>query len=261
VILRYLILGLALAAPASARDGPWIVAPAALAALAAEVAGPSARVEAREDEETAVSAYCSGLGAQTADALLLHRRLLDRERRSCESEAISTEPERILGVIGLALDGAPANVTRRHLWRAFAREISEDGKLVPNPARSWRDVDPTFADRPIALRLGVPAPLVEELILVPGCLGASGYAKLDRARLCRVLRDDLPSGPDPVVIRPLDGGGDPIEGIAPHGADLSSGRYPLARRLYLYVKRPHLPGIPGLADLLRRPAPGLVRAP
>jgi len=263
VIRRYLALlaVLALAAPAEARDAPWIVAPAALAGTAADFAGPAAQVESNSDDEAAVTSYCAGLGAQAPDALLLHRRLLDRERRSCENEAISPEPERVLGIIGLALDGAPGPLTRRHLWRAFANEVSKDGELVPNQTRSWREIDPSFPDRPIALRVSVPAPLVEELVLAIGCLGASGYAKLDRARLCRVIRSDLPDGPAPIVLRPLDGTGDPIEGIAPAGPDLSSGRYPLARRLYLYLKRPHLPGIPGLSGLLERRPPGLAQAP
>jgi len=237
------------------------VVPAALAGIAADFAGPAVRIEAREDDEAAVAGYCAGLGAQAPDALLLYRRLLDRERQSCASEAVSPEPERILGIIGLALEGTPANITRRHLWRAFAREVSEDGKLVSNGVRSWREVDPAFADRPIALRVTAPTPLVEELILAVGCLGSNGYAKLDRTRLCRSLRDDLPGAPNPVVIRPLDGIGDLVEGIAPTAAELASGRYPLARRLYLYVKRPHLPGVPGLADLSRRAARGLVRSP
>jgi phosphate transport system substrate-binding protein len=257
-----LLLGLALAQPAGARDAPWIVAPAALAGVAADFAGPAARIEAREDDEAAVTAYCSGLGAQAADALILPRRLLDRERRGCAGEAISPEPERVLGLAGLAVEGSPAALSRRHLWRALAREVSsDDGKLEPNRVRSWREVDPSFLDRPIAFRLEAPAPLVEELVLAIGCLGAAGYAKLDRARLCRSLREDLPSGPAPLVIRPLNGGGDAVEGIAPAATEISSGRYPLARRLYLYAKRAHLPGIPGLAELLHRETPGLAQIP
>jgi phosphate transport system substrate-binding protein len=255
------LLGLVLATPANARDASWLIAPPALAGIAAGFAGPAARIEVKDDDEAAVTAYCTGLGAQTADGLLLHRRLLDRERRSCETEAISSEPERILGIVGLALDGSPAILSRRHLWRAFAREVSADGKLVRNRVRSWREVDPTLPDRPISLRVGAPVPMIEELIFAVGCLAASGYAKLERTRLCRGLRDDLPDGPNPIVLRLLDGTGDPIEGFAPTGPDLASGRYPLARRVYFYLKRPHLPGIPGMAELLRRDAPGLTPIP
>lgn len=255
------LLGLVLATPADARDVPWLIAPPALARIAAGFAGPAARIETKDDDEASVTAYCAGLGAQSVDGLLLHRRLLDRERRSCETEAIASEPERILGLVGLAIEGSPAILSRRHLWRALAREVSADGKLVRNRVRNWREVDPDLPDRLISFRIDAPAPMIEELILAVGCLGASGYAKLDRTRLCRSLRDDLPDGPYPVVLRLLGGIGDPVEGIAPTGLDLAFGRYPLARRVYLYVKRPHLPGIPGLAELLGRNAPGLLPIP
>lgn len=255
------LLGLILAGPAAAREAPWLIAPLALTAIAAGIGGPGARVETKDGEDEAVTAYCRGLGAHTADALLLTRRLLDRERRSCEAEAIVAEPERQLGLVGLALDGSPAALTRRHLWRAFAREVSADGKLVPNQARSWREIDPAFPDRPIALRVAAPMAVVEALVFASGCLGAAGYAKLDRARLCRGLRGGLPEGPDPVIVRPLGAPGDPVEGIPSTGPDLASGRYPLARRVYLYVKRSHFAGIPGLSELLAREAPGLTPAP
>lgn len=255
------LIAAGLATPAAARDAPWVIAPPALVEAAAGIAGSGARIETRDDEEDAVATYCRGLGAQTADALLLTRRLLDRERRSCEAEAIAAEPERVLGLAGLALDGSPAALTRRHLWRALAREVSADGKLVPNRVSSWRQVDPAFPDRPIAFRLEAPAPMIDALILSAGCLGATGYAKLDRKRLCQGLRNDLPTGPDPIVVRPLMTPADPVEGIAPTETEIAAGRYPLARRVYLYLKRPHLPGVPGLSALQTRAPGGLFRDP
>ena len=258
----FILIAIVHAAPAAARDAPWLIAPPALIEVARGLGGPAARIEAREEEE-AVTVYCQGLGAQTADALVLPRRLLDRERRSCEAEAIPGEPERLLGLIGLVLEGPFVDLTRRHMWQAFARETSEGGKLASNRARSWHEIDPALPDRPIALRLEATTPLADALILAIGCLGAAGYAKLDRARLCHGMRADLPQGPDPVVIRPLTPGGQgqAIEGVAPTTRDLATGRYPLARRVYLYLKRAHLPGIPGLSALLQRDAPGLVPVP
>ncbi len=255
------LFAIGLAGPAAARDVPWVIVTPALEPIAAAIAGPAAKVEARSEEEDAVTAYCKGLGAQTADALLMTRRLLDRERRSCEAEAISAEPERVIGIVGLVVQGGPPGLTRRHLWRAFAKEISLDGKLAPNRARTWRDVDPSFPETPIALALAAPASMVDALVLSTGCLGAAGFATLDRKRLCHGLREDLAAGPDPVFIRPLGSPGAPIEGIGPSEDDISAGRYPLARRVYLYVKRPHLPGIPGLYEVLKRDPGTLVRQP
>ena len=255
------LLAIGFAAPAAARDAPWVIATPALEPVAAVIAGPGAKIESRPDEEDAVTAYCKGLGAQTADALLIARRLLDRERKSCEGEAISAEPERVLGIAGLSVHGGPPGLTRRHLWRAFAREISVDGKLVPNRARTWRDVDPSLPETPLALRVTVSASMVDALVLATGCLGAAGYAKLDRKRLCHGLREDLPDEPAPIVIGPLDSSGEPIEGVAPTEADISAGRYPLARRAYLYLKRTHLPGIPGLYALPGRDPGVLLRQP
>lgn len=235
--------------PAMARE-VWVVAPPALTATARDLAGSGAQIEARP-EEAAIDAYCAGLGAQTPDALLLTRRLLDRERTRCAAEAIATDPERVLGVIGLAVEAPFPGLTRRQLWRAIAEVLPVDGALRPNGLTTWSQVDAALPDRPLALRLEAPAPLVEALILAPACVGAPGYAKLDRARLCRGLRGDLPAAPDPVILRVLapPESGIAIEGIAPIPDDIFSGRYPLARRVYLYLKRPHLAGIPGLAAL------------
>ncbi len=254
-------LAVGFAVPAAARDAPWVIAVPALEPVAAAIAGSGARIEAKADEEEAVTAYCKGLGAQTADALLITRRLLDRERRSCEGEAISAEAERVLGIAGLTIEGGPPGLTRRHLWRAFAQEISVDGKLAPNPAKTWRDVDPSLPETPLALRTAAPASMIDALVLTAGCLGAAGYATLDRKRLCHGLRQDLPDGPAPLVIGPLGAAGDPVEGIGPTETDISAGRYPLARRVYLYLKRPHLPGIPGLYTLLSADPGTLLRRP
>jgi len=253
-----LLLAAVPAAPGSARE-VWIVAPAALTETARDLAGPQAEIELRA-EEAAIEAYCAGLGAQTPDALLLTRRLLDRERTRCAAEAIAAEPERVLGMVGLSVEAPFPDLTRRQLWRAIAEFLPEDGGLRPNRLKTWAEVDPALPDRPIALRLDAPAPLVEALILAPACVGAPGYAKLDRARLCRGLRTDLPAAPEPVVLRVLKTPetAAAIEGIAPTPDDISSGRYPLARRVYLFLKRPHLAGIPGLAALQTAAAPRLL---
>jgi phosphate transport system substrate-binding protein len=259
--LAGLALGLLVwAMPAMARD-VWIVAPPALAEVARALAGPRAQVDSRV-EEAAIDAYCAGLGAQTPDALVLTRRLLDRERTRCAAEAIAAEPERVLGLIGLAVEAPLPDLTRRQLWRAVAELLPEASRLRPNPLRNWAEVDPALPDRTIALRLEAPAPLVDALILAPACVGAPGYAKLDRARLCRGVRTDLPTAPDPLVLRMIAPGtaitGMSIEGISPTEDEIASGRYPLARRVYLFLKRPHLAGIPALDALRTTQVPQLL---
>jgi phosphate transport system substrate-binding protein len=248
------------AMPAAAREVPWLVAVPASAEAARTLGGPAARIDVADDEEAAVTAYCRGLGAHVPDALLLTRRLLDRERRHCATEAIETEPARVLGIVGLGIDGPLPDLTRTQLWRALAREVPADGKLEPNRTRRWREVDPDLPDRPIAFRLEAPPGLVGALILSVGCLGAPGSAKLDQPRLCTALRTDLPPSPDPVVIGPLRPGGLSVEGVSPTDTEVAAGRYPLTRRVYLYLKQPHLPGIPGAAALMTRDAGSLLPA-
>jgi phosphate transport system substrate-binding protein len=256
-----LFAALLMTAPAAARDAPWLVAVPSLADAARALAGPAARIDVAEDEEAAVLSYCRGLGAHLPDALLLTRRLLDREQRQCATEAIASDPARLLGIVGLAVDGPLPDLTRAQLWRALAGEVPADGTLAPNRSRRWREVDPDLPDLPITLRLEASPDLVSGLILSVGCLGAPGFAKLDRARLCTALRTDLPQAPDAVVIGALRPDGLAVEGVKPAAAEIAAGRYPLARRVYLYVKQPHVPGIPGLAALLTRPVPGLQPAP
>jgi phosphate transport system substrate-binding protein len=256
-----LLIALLVAAPAAARDAPWLVTVPALAGAARELGGPTARIDVAEDEEAAVTSYCRGLGAHLPDALLLTRRLLDRERRQCGTEAIATEPARLLGIVGLSLDGPLPGLTRAQLWRALTREFPADGKLEPSRARSWHDVDPGLPDRPIAIRIEAPPGLVSGLILSAGCLAAPGFAKLDQGRLCSAIRTDLPSAPDAVLIGHLRADGLPVEGIRPTPYEVAAGRYPLARRAYLFMKQPHLPGIPGAAAVLTRGVAGVQPPP
>ncbi|MBI1774870.1 MAG: substrate-binding domain-containing protein [Proteobacteria bacterium] len=233
---------------------------------------PAAIIEASGPEE-AIQAFCAGLGAQTADGLVLLRRLRIDERDRCLANGVGELAELDLGAMGFIVLGAPtATLTRRQLWRALAAELVEGSDLAQNRAATWTEIDPSLPAQ--AIRIIGPEPgsqgarLLAALVLEEACQAVPDLArrlaqepKL-RPRLCGTLRSDAAYGataPEAAAAtRLLDisriGGLGPeaalIEGVRPDAETIATGKYPLARHAWLTLKRAHAAAIPGLSSLI-----------
>jgi phosphate transport system substrate-binding protein len=226
--------------------------------------------------------FCAGVGGDAPDISNASRPISDDERAGCAKNGVKKITGIRIGYDSLILANAVGtsnfNITLAQLWRAAAGVVPIDGRLVPNPYRSWHDIDPTLPDRPIKL-IG-PAPghgtrdAFVELVMEPSCkaaLAESSGPSPDREAICANVRNDgrwtdadnlelilgkLASNHEAMGILTYSYmeqfrnriHAASIDGIAPSRATIPSGNYPMSRPLLIYVKEAHLATTTGLAD-------------
>lgn len=231
--------------------------------------------------------FCKGAGLRYPDVQNASRRMNAGEFRLCIRSGVNEIMEIPIGFDGIVVAHASGvlspDFTLAQLWLGLAKEVPQGGRLVANPYSSWRQVSPGLPDWPI--RVVGPPPTsgtrdsFAELALVAGCKAAPEVRAIadaaQRLRVCTTLREDgrwIDGGEDDQAIVRKVVGGDPgtlgifgfsfleanrarIEGSQIEGVDdtreaVASGRYPLARPLFLYVKRPNLDTVPGLKEFV-----------
>lgn len=93
--------------------------------------------------------FCSGVGANTPDITNASRRIKKGEYDSCQANGVTDIIEVPIGYDGIAI----ANSTQKpqlelqlkDIFMALAKDIpGPDGKLIPNPHKSWKDVNPAL---------------------------------------------------------------------------------------------------------------------
>lgn len=190
--------------------------------------------------------------------------------------------------IAIAQDSKVAgfNVTKAQLALAVAEEVpSKDGKsLIKNPYKKWSDIDASLPNREIIV-YGPPKSSgtrdsFEELVLQHVFEKMPVYTDLFKAdetankkyKAYSVLRTDgvyVESGEnDNLIVQKLTKNptaigifgysfleenkdkvaGLTIDNIAPTVDTISSGKYPIARSMYFYIKNSHLKEVPALKE-------------
>ena len=229
--------------------------------------------------------FCGGVGPETPDITDASRPMSPEERAACARNQVGEVVALRVGLDGILIangrSAARFDLTREHLYRALARKVPVNGKLVANPYRRWRDVDPRLPDLPI-LVYG-PAPnhgtrdAFVQLAMRPACERQAEVRALDEAgrrAACESMREDgawvdvtgdysvllarLVAEPRAVGVLGygfLDRNRDRvqaarIDGIVPTLDAILSGTYPLSRPLFLYVKSAHVGRVPGLKEFL-----------
>jgi phosphate transport system substrate-binding protein len=231
-------------------------------------------------------AFCGGTGDEFPDITGASRSMKDYERQYCNDNGVNNITVLPIGYDGIVLASASGTpriqFTLAHLYQALAREVVKDGTLVPNPHRTWRDVDASLPDWKI-LVLGPPSTsgtrdTFEQLALKPACESFKTVQALEPQRsnsVCTTIRRDghyVELGEDDIeiikqlrnhpesfgifgysyvvqykdIVRP-----NPVDGILPTDESIDSRSYPLSRPLYLYVKDVRLHSTPGLTAFLQ----------
>ena len=297
--LRTLAVGGAIAAalvaaPAlgQARDAVRIVGSSTVYPFASAVAerfGQGGRFKTPVVESTGTGGgfklFCTGAGVDTPDINDASRPITDAERAICATAGVTAVDEFRVGYDGIVVasaKGAGFDLTREQLYLAVAKTVVVGGKLVPNPYRSWSDIDPKLPKRPIAV-LG-PAPnhgtrdAFVELVMDPSCekfAEIKALPKDEMKKTCQTVREDgawTDVAADYAVIMGklkndrnatgvftfsyVDQNRDKItaakiDGVAASLETISSGQYPISRPLFIYVKRAHVGVIPGLAEFVQ----------
>jgi len=229
--------------------------------------------------------FCAGVGDNTPDITNASRRIKNSEVARCAKNGVTDIVEIKIGYDGIVVANAkraPAvSLSLRDLYLALAKTVpTADGKTMPNPNRTWRDVNP---DLP-AIRIEVLGPpptsgtrdAFVELVMQGGCK-TFAWVKALKAKdkpaykaLCDSMREDgafIEAGEnDNLIVRKLTANPDAfgifgfsyldqnvdrikgasIGGVAPTFETIADGTYPVSRPLYFYIKRAHADAVPGL---------------
>ncbi len=174
----------------------------------------------------------------------------------------------------------------KDVYLALADKIPQDGKLVDNPHKKWSDVNDKLPDWDIVAY--IPGEnhgtreVFETKVMEAGCKAAGGYdlhltgddkkAKKAASKACFKVRKDggteditgdytvtlgkLQSNKTGVGVFGLsfyENNTDKLKvatmsGIEPNVETISTGKYPVSRPLFFYVKKAHIGVIPGLKE-------------
>ena len=237
-----------------------------------------------------IQAFCQGVGPSTPDIANASRQMKASEFDLCQQNGVTDIVEIKIGfdgiVIATARSGNSFNFELNDLYEGLAKEVpGANGQFVANPNTTWNQVNgalpnqriqvygppPTSGTRDAFLELGMTPgakklptltaladadedrfeaiahtvrednawidsgendnAIVQTLTRTPGSLGVFGFSFLEQ---------------NMDTVKP-----ETIDGVAPTVATIADGSYPLARSLYIYVKKQHIGVIPGLQQFVQ----------
>ncbi|MGD2136689.1 MAG: PstS family phosphate ABC transporter substrate-binding protein, partial [Gammaproteobacteria bacterium] len=235
--------------------------------------------------------FCAGVGVEHPDITNASRRIKPSEQALCAENGVKDIVEVKIGYDGIVIANSRKaerfELTLRDLFLALAKEVPNPGggdKLVPNPYKTWKDVDPALPDTKIEV-LGPPPTsgtrdAFVELAMEGGCKTfdwIKAMKKQDKSaykKTCHTIREDgayIEAGEnDNLIVQKLETNpdalgifgfsfldqnndliqGSVIEGVAPGFEQIADGSYPVSRPLFFYVKKAHVNVIPGMKEYL-----------
>lgn len=235
-----------------------------------------------------LKAFCSGVGEGTIDIANASRAMKGEELEACKTAGVTEVQEVKIGYDGIvfAMDSSNPDVKfePKDIYLALAAEIVQDGKLVANPYKKWSEINKELPD--VAIAAYIPGSkhgtreVFEEKIMAEGCkeAGATDAIKglvadaKQAAAKCVAVRKDGASvdidGDYTETLARIDANKTglgvfglafyennadrlkvaTISGVVPSTETIASGKYPVSRPLFFYVKKAHLGVIPGLKE-------------
>jgi len=297
-VLTLMCLFLLSAGIAAARDSIAIVGSSTVypfATVVAEQFGKTTEFGTPKIESTGsgggLKLFCAGVGVEHPDITNASRRIKISECEMCQKNGVKDIIEVKIGYDGIVLANSkkakPLKLSQKDVFLALAKDVpAPDGseKLVPNPYKTWKDVNPALPAITIEV-LGPPPTsgtrdAFVELGMEPGAKKykwIKAIKKKDKSKykaICHTIREDgayveagendnlivqkLIANPDALGIFGfsfLDQNTDKIQGsfidgVPPTFDSIADGSYPLSRPLYFYVKKAHIEVIPGTKEYL-----------
>lgn len=292
------ILGIGLSTAHAARDHITIVGSSTVypfATVVAERFGKNTTFKTPKVESTGsgggLKLFCAGVGVEHPDITNASRKIKSSEIEKCKSNGVNEIVEVKIGYDGIAIansrKSAVMELSLKDIFLALAKDVpAADGseKLVANPYKTWKDVNPALPATAIEV-LGPPPTsgtrdAFVELGMEGGCKQfdwIKAMKKKDKAaykKLCHTVREDgayVEAGEnDNLIVQKLDANplamgifgysfldqnsdrvqGSPVNGVAPEFDAIANGEYPISRPLYFYVKKAHVGSVPGIREYL-----------
>lgn len=232
-----------------------------------------------------IKLFCGGVGDGFPDIANASRPMKKSEFDACAAKGVKDIVQIKIGFDGIVVaadkDGPDYNFRLEHLYLGLAQTVLRQGRFITNPYTTWDEIGqglpgnriqvygppPTSGTRDAFVELAIEAgarkyPTIEDvrsnnearfkqlvdplrrdgwvdagendnaivgtLTKTPGSLGVFGWSYLEENM-------------DKIK-------GMPVNGVRPTSATISDGSYPLARSLYIYVKKANLKVTQGLQE-------------
>ena len=266
------------------------------ATVVAEQFGKSTSYKTPKIESTGsgggLKLFCAGVGVEHPDITNASRAIKKSEYDRCLSNGVKEIIEVKIGYDGIVMASskkvAPLKLTRKDIFLALAKDVPDPNggeKLVPNPYKTWKDVNPALPAKSIEV-LGPPPTsgtrdAFVELAMEGGAKEFSwikAMKKTDKKKYkatCHTVREDgayVEAGEnDNLIVQKLEANpnavgifgfsfldqnmdkvhGSFVDGVQPTFDAIADGQYPVSRPLFFYVKKAHAEVIPGMKEYLQ----------
>jgi phosphate transport system substrate-binding protein len=263
------------------------------ATVVAEQFGKSTSYKTPKIESTGsgggLKLFCAGVGVEHPDITNASRAIKKSEYDTCMANGVKEIIEVKIGYDGIVManskKAAPLKLTRKEIFLALAKDVPDPNggdKLVPNPYKTWKDINPSLPDKSIEV-LGPPPTsgtrdAFVELVMDVGCEEFESIKALDKAQMkaaCQTVREDgafIEAGEnDNLIVQKLEANpnalgifgfsfldqnmdkiqGSYVDGVQPEFDAIADGTYPVSRPLFFYVKKAHIDVIPGMKEYLQ----------
>jgi phosphate transport system substrate-binding protein len=222
--------------------------------------------------------FCGGVGETTPDFTNASRAIKGAELETCKANGV-TPVEIKVGFDGIVLSnskaGAVADLTKEQIFKALAKNVAVDGKLVANPYVNWADIDASLPATKIEV-LGPPPTSGTRDAFVELVMDAACQAEVKAAneKGCGEIREDgayVEAGEnDNLIVQKLEANpaafgifgfsfldqnadklqGHKIDGVEPTFENIADGKYGVSRSLFIYAKKEHVGVIPGMEEFI-----------
>ena len=283
----------------SARDYISIVGSSTVypfATVVAEQFGKTTQYKTPKIESTGsgggLKLFCAGVGVQHPDITNASRRIKSSEYKRCQKNGVKDIVEVKIGYDGIVLANSkktsPLKLTRKDIFLALAKDVPDPSgaeKTIPNPYKTWKDVNPSLPNTKIEV-LGPPPTsgtrdAFVELAMEGGAKKFGWIKAMKKAdkraykALCHTVREDgayIEAGEnDTLIVQKLAANpkalgifgfsfldqntdkiqGSYVDGVQPTFEAIADGQYPVSRPLFFYVKKAHVDVIPGIKGYLK----------
>jgi len=236
--------------------------------------------------------FCAGIGVEHPDITNASRRIKSSEFAKCQKNGVTDIIEIKVGYDGIVLANskktAPLKLSRKDIFMALAKDVPDPSgaeKLIPNPYKTWKDVNPSLPATKIEV-LGPPPTSGTRDAFVELAMEGGGkkfgwikaMKKKDKKKyksICHTIREDgayVEAGEnDNLIVQKLDANpsavgifgfsfldqntdkiqGSFIDGVQPKFEAIADGQYPVSRPLFFYAKKAHTKVIPGMKEYLK----------